>query len=155
MPAVPKLVKKFSAFHGNRKLRLPCSQKPAIRHCPKPDQPSPHPHIQFAFKIHSNIITQSTLDFPNGSFLQVSSPKPCMRYFSPWYVPHAPPIPSFPAFSSSTESNHVWGSVSHFVTCWFLWRVVSPSPNSQVGGSPLVDRPRLLFQNNGIGPSCM
>jgi hypothetical protein len=75
-----------------------------------------------------------------------------MRYCSPSYVPHAPPISSFLMLNSSTEYIQVWGPLSHFVN-YFLWWVVSPSPNSQTGGPPLVDCPWLPIQYIGSYPS--
>jgi hypothetical protein len=46
----------------------------------------------------------------------------------------------------SKESVQVWGSVRFFVTSLFLWwRVVSPSPNPQAGGLPLLSVRGCLF----------
>jgi hypothetical protein len=47
----------------------------------------------------------------------------------------------------SKESVQVWGLFWIFVTSLFLWRgVVSPMPNPQTGGPPLVGCSRLLIQ---------
>jgi hypothetical protein len=47
----------------------------------------------------------------------------------------------------SKESVQVRGPLRHFVTSlFFRWGVVSPTPNPQAGGSPLVGSPRLLIQ---------
>jgi hypothetical protein len=47
----------------------------------------------------------------------------------------------------SKESVWIRGFLWSFVTSLFLWwRVVSPTPNPQAGGPPLIGCPRLLFQ---------
>jgi hypothetical protein len=62
---------------------------------------------------------------------------------------HVPNLMSF--FLSlgrlSKESVEVRGPLWHFVTSLFLWRgVVSPTPNLQAGGLPLVNCPWLFIQ---------
>jgi hypothetical protein len=48
-------IKEFPFFYGTHKL-ITCLQKPDIGPYPKPDKPSPHPHILFFFKICKYIL---------------------------------------------------------------------------------------------------
>jgi hypothetical protein len=62
-----------------------------------------------------------------------------------FYVPNLIPI-LFCLGRLSKDSVQVRGFLFTFVTCLFLWWVVSPTPISQTEGPPLVGCPRLLIQ---------
>ena len=79
---------------------LPHSQSPATCPCPEPDQSvqPPTPLLEGPFYYYPPIYAQV---FRMVSFLQVSSPKPCMHLSSPLHMPRSSPISFF--FISSPE----------------------------------------------------
>ena len=91
-------------------------------HCHINKCPSPVPVLGQLDPVHAphttcwrSILILSShlrLGLPSGLLLQVSPPKPCIYFFSPPYVLHAPPI----SFFSIWSPEHYWvSSTDHSV----------------------------------------
>ena len=84
-------IKKFLAFYGTPKFItvLPSARHLSLSSANSIQSPQPLPTSSRSILILSSHLY---LGLPNGSFPQVSPPKPCVQLSLPPHVPHVPPI---------------------------------------------------------------